>query len=193
MGFLTEDPTYLVGGLGLLAASCLAALWLTQQGKFLIWAGASLGLALLALAVDYVWVTDNERIEQTVYGLADAVRASDGAATLSFLDKDVRYNRGGTLLPALATRVLIETNVANAKFDFLQISKLKADAGSQSRRGTAEFQVFAGGNIVRSAVNYNFGSLNSTWSLGLRETSPGVWKVNRITPLQLPGNPDVLP
>ena len=39
----------------------------------------------------------------------------------------------------------------------------------------------------------NFGTANSVWSLGLRETAPGVWKVNRISPLYLPGHQNVLP
>jgi hypothetical protein len=39
----------------------------------------------------------------------------------------------------------------------------------------------------------NFGSVNSSWSLGFRETSPGVWKVNRITPVSVPGLPGLAP
>ncbi len=33
----------------------------------------------------------------------------------------------------------------------------------------------------------NVGTVNSIWSLGLRETKPGVWRVDRITPVQIPG------
>ena len=39
MEFLSEDPTYLAGGLGLLARPFLVALRVTQQGKYLVWAG----------------------------------------------------------------------------------------------------------------------------------------------------------
>ena len=44
MEFLSEDPTYLAGGLTILAGIFLVALKLTQQGKFLVWAGLSLAL-----------------------------------------------------------------------------------------------------------------------------------------------------
>ena len=34
-------------------------------------------------------------------------------------------------------------------------------------------------------MTYNVGTANSTWSLGFQETEPGVWKVNRITPVSM--------
>ena len=37
-----------------------------------------------------------------------------------------------------------------------------------------------------SMVTYNFGTTNSDWSLGFEESSPGVWKVNRISPTACP-------
>ncbi len=40
MAFLSEDPTYLLSGLGVVAVTCLIALRVTQQGKFLIAAGS---------------------------------------------------------------------------------------------------------------------------------------------------------
>ena len=73
MEILSDDPTYLAGGLGLLAGVFLIALRLTQQGKYLVWAAVSLALALVVVGVERVWVTDNERIEETVYGLGRAV------------------------------------------------------------------------------------------------------------------------
>ena len=36
MEFLSEDPTYLAGGLGLIAVGLLIALRVSQQGKYLI-------------------------------------------------------------------------------------------------------------------------------------------------------------
>ena len=36
-------------------------------------------------------------------------------------------------------------------------------------------------------VTYSVGTANSTWSLGFQETEPGVWKVNRITPVSMTG------
>ena len=193
MEFLSEDPTYLAGGLAVLAGAFLIALKITQQGKFLVWAVAALGAALMVLLVEWLWVTDNERIEQTVYGLARAVAASDVPRTMTYLDGDVRYVRGTLSMPASLTRKMIEDRVANARFDFLRVSHLRANAGGQSRRGTAEFRILCSGSIDWAGNALNFGSTNSAWSLGLRETSPGVWKVNRITPVEVPRGENVLP
>jgi hypothetical protein len=193
MEFLSEDPTYLAGGLGLLAGAFFIALKLTQQGKYLIWAGVALGLALLVVAVEQVWVTDNEQIEDVVYSLARAVEASDGPAVLAHLTSDVQYATGGNTLPGDATRSMIERAVANARFDFLRINHLRANAGGQSRRGTAEFRVVASGSFQTPFNALNFGTHNSVWSLGFRETSPGVWNVSRITPVDVPGAQAVLP
>ena len=74
---LSEDPTYLAGGLLLLAGVFLVALNITQQGKYLVRAGIMLGLAFVVVAVEWFWVTDNERIEQVVYALRQAVLHSD--------------------------------------------------------------------------------------------------------------------
>ena len=38
MEFLSEDATYLAGGLGLLGLVFLIALRVTQRGRFLVWA-----------------------------------------------------------------------------------------------------------------------------------------------------------
>jgi hypothetical protein len=193
MEFLSEDPTYLAGGLGLLALAFLIALKLTQQGKYLIWAGASLALALLVIGVERVWVTDNERIEAAVYDLGKAVEASDAAGALERMTPDVQYVAAGSAMPSEATRAMIKTTVSNVTFDFLRITHLRANAGGQSRRGTAEFQVIAGGSYPMPSAVHNFATHNSVWSLGFRETSRGVRKVNRITPVHVPGGQAVLP
>ena len=193
MEWLSEDPTYVVGGLGLVAAALLIALKVTQQGKYLVWASATVGLALVVLLVEWLWVTDNERIEQTVHGLARAVAAADSKKVLTFFTDDVRYVGHEASQPPDETRAMTVDLVESAKFDFLRLTHLRANAGGQSRRGTAEFGVVCGGSIQRSHFTYNFGTTNSAWSLGLRETSPGVWKVNRITPVELPRGENVLP
>lgn len=193
MEYLSDDPTYLAGGLALIGGAFLIALRLTQEGKYLVRAVVAFALALGVVGVERVWVTDNERIEQTVYGLAEAVKASDADGVLAWLTPDVQYVAGGNSWPSLATRVLIEKNVKNARFDFLQILHLRASAGGQSRRGLAEFGVRCGGSFQGSYNALNFAAANSSWSLGLRETAPGVWKVYRITPVSLPGGQNVLP
>ena len=62
------------------------------------------------------------------------------------------------------------------------------EAGEASRRGTATFGAFFKGTSDGSFGSMNFGAVNTIWSLGLQETGPGIWKVNRITPVQVPGD-----
>ena len=84
-----------------------------------------------------------------------------------------------------ATRRLIHDNLANAAFEFVHIQDLQTSAGRQTRRGKAEFRVYAKGTLRTPMANYTVGTANSTWSLGFQETEPGVWKVNRITPVSM--------
>ena len=45
MTYLSEDPTYLVGGLLLFAGASAIALKVTQQGKYLLYAGIAVARA----------------------------------------------------------------------------------------------------------------------------------------------------
>ena len=193
MTYLSEDPTFLAGGLLLLAASFGLALKATQQGKYLVRALIALGLAASVVVIEWMWVTDNERIEQTVYDLRQAALNSDVDGLLSHMAPDVRFLRGDTSLEPEATRALIQGNLSNTRFEFLRISNLQTSVGEQSRRGTAEFRVFAKGSLNTSVAPMDIGTFNSIWSLGFQETQPHVWKVNRITPVQLPSGGLAIP
>jgi hypothetical protein len=193
MMYLSEDPTLLAGGLLLLGGAFLIALRVTQQGKYLIRAGVALGSALTVVLVEYLWVTDNERIEQVVYDLRSAVLSSDVEGVLAQLAPDVVYSQGGGALPPEATRSLIRINLSHSHFDFIQISELETSFGAQGRRGKAEFRVFAKGTLNAGQGTVTEGTARSYWSLGFQETTPGVWKVNRITPLSIPQEAVELP
>ena len=187
MQWLSEDPTYLAGGLGVLALIMLIAVRATQQGKFLVMAGAALALALLVVVVERLWVTDAERIEQVVYDLRRAVQASDAEGVLGRLTPDVQYVRNSFVkFSGEGAREFIRTHLGRAKFDFVRIARLKARAGRQTRRGDAEFRVIASGSYETSGAMLNFGAANLDFSLGLRETAPDVWKVERIVQLRAP-------
>ena len=58
---------------------------------------------------------------------------------------NVQYLQGDTALSEDATRALIRVNLSHTRFDFVRISDLQTSAGRQSRRGKAEFRVFASG------------------------------------------------
>jgi hypothetical protein len=191
--YLSEDPWPLASGFGLVALGFLLAVQMTQQGKYLIRAGIAAGMALLVLGVEYLWVTDNERIEAVVYELGRAAKASDGDLVISHLAPEVVVATGdnleGRVLSRFDSRVVVASireQLQNARFDTLNISKLHTNAGSQTRRGTAEFVVFATGTYASRNARFATPVKGMEWSLGFRETSPKVWKVTRITPVNPP-------
>jgi hypothetical protein len=189
MTYVSEDPTYLAGALLLLAGAFLVAVNITQRGRYLIYAGVVFGLALSVVAVEWLWITDNERIEQVVYDLRRAVQNSDSDGVLAHMAPSVQYLQGDTALSADATRALIHANLSHARFEFVRISDLQTSAGQQSRRGKAEFRVFTRGSFDRLGAMpgmTDVGTQVTTWSLGFQETEPGVWKVNRISPVSIP-------
>lgn len=188
MEYLSEDPIPLAGFFLLAAVAFLVAMRATQQGKYLVRAVIAGVLAAAVLVVEWSWVTDNERIEQVVYGLRDAVANSDVDAVLGYMTPDVTYLKGETALEGDATRGLIRDNLSRVRFELVRITNLRTNAGRQSRRGTAEFHAFFKGTMDTSTASVNVGTVNSIWSLGLRETAPGIWKVDRITPVQAPGD-----
>jgi len=183
---LSEDPTYLVGGLLLLAGVFLVALNITQQGKYLVRAGIMLALAFLVVAVEWFWVTDNERIEQVVYALRQAVLNSDADGVLKQTAPNVQYLQAETALSEDATRAMIKNTLSHAEFEFVRVSDLQISVGQQSRRGQAEFRVFTRGHLNSSPGMGEPGTAVTTWSLGFQETEPGVWKVSRISPVAMP-------
>ena len=138
MEFLSEDPTYLVGGLAVVAAVFLVCLKVTQQGKYLVRALAAIGLGLMFLVVERLWVTDNERIEQAVYSLAKSVEASDSEGALAQMSDDVQFVNGGNSMPSAATRIFVKQTIDNAKFDFLRFTKLVANAGGLNPEACAD-------------------------------------------------------
>jgi len=188
MVYLSEDPTLLAGLFLLVAGAFVVAMRATQQGKYLVRAVIAATLAAAVVMVEWLWVTDNERIEQVVYGLRDAVANSDAEGVLRRLTPEVTYVKGDMSLDGEATRDLIRDNLSRVRFEIVRISNLETNAGRQSRHGTAMFSAFFKGTADTSAAPVQFGSVNSIWSLGLRETGPGVWKVYRITPVQVPGD-----
>ena len=146
----------------------------------------AVGLAAAVVVIEWMWVTDVERIEQVVYDLRQAALDSDVDGMLSHMAPDVRFQRGDTSLDAEATRALIQGYLGHTQFEFIRIAGLEISVGEQSRRGTAQFRVFAKASMNMSGTPIDGGTFNSIWSLGFQETRPHVWQVNRISPVQLP-------
>lgn len=186
MHYLTEDPSYLLIGMGLAVLGCLLALKVTQRGKYLVGAGALALAAAAFFAAERFYVTDAERIEAVVYDLADAIQSSDVDRVKSHLDDRVTLGMAGrTMDGSIALRFVLPM-LRQARFDLVRIGHLSTAAGSQTKRGSAEFKVTAVGTIDRGGSTIPIGTIVSEWSLGLTERSPGVWKVNRVTGVKVP-------
>jgi hypothetical protein len=187
MKLLSEDPTILTVVLAAVGVFYLVVLRATQEGKYLVFAGTAFCLAAMVVAVERSWVTDNERIAQVVDDLRSAAARSDVAGVLAHLTPDVQYGRDNDLHSPEETRSMIESRLSHAVFDIVRVSRLRTNAGSQSRRGTAEFRVFAKGRLDSSIGTITIGTADSEWALSFREVEPHVWKVSQITPVSVPG------
>ena len=74
---LLEDPTYLAGAFAPVGWGFLGRIQRHAARQIPDSRRDSLWVALLVVAVEWFWVTDNERIEQVVYDLRRAVLNSD--------------------------------------------------------------------------------------------------------------------
>jgi hypothetical protein len=187
MTYLSEDPTYLAGAFLLVAGAFLITLNVTKQGKYLATAGIAFSLALVVILIEWMWVTDNERIEKVVYDIRTAVLNSDAEAVIAHLAPDVTYSQEGMALSPEGTCTLIRSQVSSFRLEFASISELQTSVGQHSRRGKAEFRVFTRGGLRTSSDAIDGARpLITSWSLGFQETEPRVWKITRISPLSVP-------
>ncbi len=186
--WLSEDPWYVIGALGLVALGFLVALKITQQGKYLIRTGIALLLALAVFGIEQFWVTDAERIEAVVKDVGHAVGNADADAVLSYMTSDMELTQGPVSISGPVVRGTIHSMLDQTRFDFLTVSRIEAEAGELSGRGTATFRVHTSGSTEFGGVTYNFSTdpSGTDWSFGLEKTGDGQWKVNRITYIRGP-------
>lgn len=186
MSWLSEDPWSVVGTLLAVAAGLLIAVRITQQGRFLTYAGAAAGLALLIVLIEQVWVTDNERIAAVVAAVARGVEAGDADAVMAQMAPRARLLAFGGVYSQEIDADLVRNGLEQVDFDLIRVNHLQTNAGTQSRRGSAEFRVFASGIAQIGGGSQPFAEGSTTWSFGLREDGPGVWKVNEVRAVRLP-------
>jgi ketosteroid isomerase-like protein len=193
--WIVEDPWPLIIACGLVAVAALVALKITQRGAFLVVTLSAVGLAALLWLLDTLVVTDVERVEDTVHALARAVGRSDADAVVALLTPDVVIaqetgGRDGEIVSGPLAHAAIRAALPSIKFDTAIISNMQTTAGALSRQGKADFRFDTSGMAELPTGHRTFTTVpNGTdWSLGFRETAPGVWKVTRITAVRLPSN-----
>lgn len=193
MHYLIEDPWPLGLTLVVVALLALAALRITTQGKFLVVAVVA-GLLAAALFVgEALWVTDDERLEDVVLDVARAAQRGDVDAVMDRIAPDVVLQQGGAdLARGEPARGTIRATLEHTKFDIIHIRDMRTQANVRNRAGTVDFRVFTSGT-TQASFTYNFATdaQGADWSFGLREVEPGVWKIDRITAVRLPGNAQI--
>ena len=143
-------------------------------------------MRVVVVLIEWVWVTDNERIEKVVNDVRTAVLNSDAEGVLTHLTSNVTFTGPEASMTSDDTQRLIRASVSSIHLEFAKITDLKISVGQQTRRGTAEFRVFTKGGL-KSASNLAEGRTAITgWSLGFRETEPRVWKIDRISQIAQP-------
>ena len=183
--YVAENPWYLAGVFSAIALGFLVALRVTQDGRFLIRALIAFGIALIVLIVEQLWVTENERLERVVKELVSALSHSDADHMISLMDDHVTFSIGGRMQGNELDLDFFRNSLKNANFDWVHLSHLSTNAGTQSQRGSAEFKIAAGGTYLVGSTLQKFAG-NSTWSLGFSKTPSGVWKINRVTAIAFP-------
>lgn len=185
--YLAENPWPLTGVLALVASVFLILLKTTQDGRYLMRALVTIGVAVTFLAVERLWVTDNERIEAVVHELVKGVEASDGDRVVALFAPEIMLgmhdNSSLVEVDPPSFRELLKT----VEFDWLRVTRLTTHAGQQTKQGSAEFRVNTSGALIGPReIRFNFASVASDWSLGFRKMPDGSWKITRINPVNLP-------
>lgn len=192
MTLISENPWPLVWICLAGAVVCLIALRFTQRGKFLIIAIGSGLLAGLLVVIDHLWVTDSERVEAVVNRLVDAARRSDTSALDDLISDAISLDDvgGREFARGQVARLFLRFAIQSTRFDLLTVGNLRIDVGQISRQAKADLRIFASGSFQSPFNQLNFATdlEGSDWSIGLEETAPGVWKIQRISALSLPGS-----
>ncbi|MFM7316799.1 MAG: hypothetical protein ACKO5E_07605 [bacterium] len=189
---LAENPWPVVFALLAVGSLFLVMLAITQNGRNLIRALILLGLAGGLLLIDHFWTTDREKLAAMVAQSASAVKRNDLEAMRLLLAPDAVYQQPG--LPAGVKfsdplgKTLLREALDQIKFDMLSVRSIEVNAGKRTGRGSADFKVLCSGtwNPPLGGSAINFPPTTSSWSFGFRREKNGDWKIDRITPVELP-------
>ena len=166
---LAENVWPLIWLLALVALILVIATFATGRGKYLTWVWALAVLALVLLAVEWLWVTDRERVEMIVDSLAQAVRMEDSAEIERFLSPECRYGN----MDRAGIRRLADSIFDTIEIDKLTISGRKTQVFPLRKEATSEFLA-----VVRGRQsNVEFSPYPTRWILTFAQNSSGDWEV----------------
>jgi len=139
----------------------------TGRGQLLLWIVALPILAVLLLVVEWLWVTDRERVEGVIDQMAEAVRHEDAEALVQHLAPQCHYegmNREGIQRSAASLFQTLE-------IEKLSISSRKTQVFPLRKEATCEFLA-----VVRGKQsNVDFNPYPTRWVLTFTQDADGPW------------------
>ncbi|MBI3462454.1 MAG: hypothetical protein HY000_05250 [Planctomycetes bacterium] len=148
----------------------------TGRGRLLVWMGVLAALAVLLLLLEWLLVTDRERVDGIVNQMAKAVRNGDIDGLLNHLAPQCHFgdmNREG--VRQLASSVIHEFEI-----DRVTVGDRKTQVFPHRKQATAEFLAVVRGKQAK----VEFAPYASRWILTFHQDPAGQWQVVEIERLQ---------
>ena len=150
------------------------------RGKLLVWMGVLAFVAVFLVLLEWLLVTDRERVDGIVDQVAQAVRREDIEGVLEHLAPECRFgshNREG--IRHMAAAVLREVEIER-----VTLSDRKTQVFPERGEATTQFLAVARGR--QSTVE--FGPYAARWTLTLNQGPAGQWQIVNIEQLQAFGD-----
>ena len=175
-----EDVWPLIWLLALAELILFIAMVGTGRGRYLVWMGVVAALAMLLVVLEWVLVTDRERVDAVVDQMARAVRHKDFDAVLRHLAPQCHF--GGYDRERI--RELADTELRDIEIDRITVSDRHTQVFPQRKQATAQFLAVVRGK--QSKVEQP--PYASRWMLTFHQDTTGQWQVVEIERLRAFGD-----
>jgi hypothetical protein len=176
MGFfetwLGDEVWPLIGLIAIIALGLAIAMVATGRGRFIAGIVALGCIALLLLAIEYLWVTDRERVDGIIRDMASSAVREDAAAMVRHLSPRCHYGK----LDRAAIERLAASTFDQFAIDRVNISSRKTELFPMRNEARADFLA-----VVRGRQdNVEFRPYPTRWILTFVKSPQGVWQVEEI-------------
>ena len=171
-----ENVWPLIWLLALAELVLLIAMVGTGRGRFLVWIGMLAALAVFLVVLEWLIVTDRERVDGIVDQMARAVRNEDIDELLRHLAPQCHFGA----MDREAVRQLAASVLHEIEVDRVTVSDRTTQVFPRQKQATAEFLAVVRGK--QSQVE--FAPYPSRWVLTFHQDPAGQWQVVEIEHLQ---------
>ncbi len=167
-----DDAWPLIGAIAFAALVLAITLVATGRGRLLVGIIILAALVPLVLMVEWIWVTDRERVDSIIDQLAVAARNEDAAEMARYLSPKCRFGPLGRDEIQHRAAAIFQRFV----IDRVSISSRKTMVFPHRKEATAEFLA-----VVRGKQNIvDFTPYPTRWILAFTQDSGGSWLVVEI-------------